>query len=255
MDEAGDTTGHEVVTTQPLKAKRGRPRHGDEKPAVPTPVREPGYGRLQQLLRDDILEGRIAAGSRIKVADIVARYETSTNPAREALQGLEGEGLVIITPNRGARVRVVDEDLVRNIFDVRALIEPYLVRGFAEYARPDDVATLEALQAACQKGVDAGDYPAFHRANVAFHDFIVERHHNVEAVEIMKRHNAWIRALSRKNPLTLAHMRRSSAEHRELVEAVRRGDPDAAVAAAQKHIENSRVVFIGHMRRDRVHGD
>ena len=66
--------------------------------------REPGH-RLKQLLRADIIAGRIPAGSRLKVSDVIARYGTSTNPAREALHALEGEGLVVITPNRGARVR------------------------------------------------------------------------------------------------------------------------------------------------------
>lgn len=233
------------------KRPRGRPRKGT--PAAPKPPkREPGYGRLQQLLRDDILEGRIPAGSRIKVSEIAARYATSTNPAREALQGLEGEGLVIISPNRGARVRVIDEDFIRNIFDIRGLIEPYLVRGFAEFAGAEDIAAIEAMQQTCQDAVDAADYPAFHRANVAFHDYIIEHHHNVEAVQLMKRHSAWIRALSRRNPLTLANMRRSTAEHWDLVEAVRRGDPDAAAAAIERHISNSRAVFLGRMRRDRA---
>jgi DNA-binding GntR family transcriptional regulator len=247
-----DTDGDAAVT-QPVRRGRGRPRRGASGPAVAIQAkREPGYGRLQQLLREDIIEGRIAAGSRLKVSEIAARYETSTNPAREALQALEGEGLVVITPNRGARVRVIDEDFIRNIFDVRILIEPYLVRGFAEFAHPAEIAALAELQAACQQGVDKADYPAFHRANLAFHDFIFDHHHNVEAVRIRRQHSAWIRALSRQNPLTLAQMRRSSAEHWEIVEAMRRGDPDAAAAAAERHVANSRTVFLDHMQRDRV---
>ena len=230
---------------------RGRPRKGT--PAVlKSPTREPGYGRLQHLLREDILEGRIPAGSRLKVSEIADRYATSTNPAREALQALEGEGLITISPNRGASVRCIDEDFVRNIFDLRGLIEPYLVRGFAEFARADDVAALETLQQSCHEAVEAGDYPAFHRANVAFHDLLVEHHHNFEAVKTMRRHNAWIRALSRRSPLTLANMRRSSEEHWEIVTAVRQGDPAAAAAAIERHIANSRAVFLGHMQRDRA---
>lgn len=250
----GDLTAA-AVPGSPVKRRPGRPRK-DGTPPTPAPVkREPGYGRLQQMLREDILEGRIPAGARLKVGEIAARYKTSTNPAREALQGLEGEGLVVIIPNKGARVRAVDEDLVRNIFDLRGMIEPYLARGFAEFATKEDVQHLEDLQQNCQDAVDAGDYPAFHIANVAFHDFIVDRHHNTEAIRIMKQHNAWIRALSRKNPLTLAHMRRSNAEHWELVEGVRAGDPDAAVAALERHIENSRTVFLDHMRRDRARNE
>jgi DNA-binding GntR family transcriptional regulator len=214
--------------------------------------REPGYGRLQQQLRDEILEGRIPAGARLKVGDIAARFSTSTNPAREALQGLEGEGLIVITPNRGARVRLIDEDMVRNIFDIRALLEPYIMRTFVEFARPEDVAALRALQDKCQTASDAARYPEFHTANVAFHDYITDRHFNTEAVRIMKQHNSWLRALSLKNPLTLAHMRASCAEHWELVAAVEKGDPEAAVLAIVKHMTRSRGIFLAHMRRDRM---
>ena len=56
-------------------------------------------------IREDIIEGNIPADSRLKIRDLAARYGVSTNPVREALQQLRGEGFVIITPNRGARVR------------------------------------------------------------------------------------------------------------------------------------------------------
>lgn len=230
----------------------------DEDDAIPIAgqarKREPGYGRLQQLLREEILEGRIPAGARLKVSDITARFNTSTNPAREALQGLEGEGLVVITPNRGARVRLIDEDMVRNIFDIRGLLEPYIMQTFVEFARQEDVEALRALQEKCQAACDAALYPEFHAANIAFHDFITERHFNVEAVRIMKQHNAWLRALSMKNPLTLAHMRSSNAEHWELIAAVEQGDPEEAVRVIVKHMTRSREIFLAHMRRDRLHG-
>jgi DNA-binding GntR family transcriptional regulator len=206
-------------------------------------------------LREAILDGRIPAGSRLKVSDIIARYGTSTNPAREALQGLEGEGLVIITPNRGARVRLINEDLVRNIFDIRALLEPYILGSFVEFATNDDIAAIEAIQGECQRAADAGDYPSFHAHNIRFHDYMTNRHFNVEAVRIMKMHSAWLRALSVKHPLTNAHMKRSSAEHWQIIEAVRQGDSDEAARIITRHMGHSRGIFLTQMRRDRLKGE
>lgn len=215
-------------------------------------IRKPDYGRLQTLLREDILEGRIPAGSRIKVSDIAARYHTSTNPAREALQGLEGEGLVVITPNRGARVRQVDEDMVKNIFDIRDLFEPYFVRAFVELATADEVAELRRIQDGCQAAEESGDYQAYHVSNNAFHDHIRDWHPNAEAIRIIKRHSFWLRSLSRKNPLTLALMRQSNTEHWELVRAIEAGDPERAVAAIGRHTRRSREVFLANLRRARL---
>jgi DNA-binding GntR family transcriptional regulator len=64
--------------------------------------------RISELIREDILEGRLAANERLVVSNLAKRYRTSTNPIREALQQLRGEGFVTMTPNRGARVRPID---------------------------------------------------------------------------------------------------------------------------------------------------
>ena len=73
---------------------------------------------LYQLIREDIIEGRLAANERLVVTDLARRHGTSTNPVREALQLLRGEGFVIFVPNRGARVRPIDQDFVRDIYEI-----------------------------------------------------------------------------------------------------------------------------------------
>jgi DNA-binding GntR family transcriptional regulator len=75
--------------------------------------------RLHDLIREDIVEGRLEPGARLKTAELAERYGTSTNPVREALHQLQGEGIVVISPNRGARVRPVGEEFVRNIYEIR----------------------------------------------------------------------------------------------------------------------------------------
>jgi len=74
---------------------------------------------IQQRIRDDILAGELAFGTRITTAELAQRYGVSQMPIREALRELRGEGLVTMEPNRGARVRAIDPDFVGNIFDIR----------------------------------------------------------------------------------------------------------------------------------------
>ncbi len=214
--------------------------------------RAPDYERLQTLIREDILSGRIPAGSRLKVSEIAATYGTSTNPAREALRGLEGEGLVVILPNRGASVRVIDETLVANLFDIRGMIEPHIVRHFVETASQADIDDLEELQRGCEEGAATGNHAIFHQNNIRFHDLILDRYHNVEAMKIMRQHSVWLRALNRKHPLTVPQMRRSNVEHVAFIDAVHRGDHDQAIAVMQRHRQNSKRVFLGQMREEAV---
>ena len=63
---------------------------------------------IQRLLRDDIISGSLPFGSRLRIDELATRYGVSHMPIREALRELHGEGLVVIEPNRGARVRSID---------------------------------------------------------------------------------------------------------------------------------------------------
>jgi DNA-binding GntR family transcriptional regulator len=218
--------------------------------AVEAPGREPGH-RLKQLLRADIIAGRIPAGSRLKVSDVIARYGTSTNPAREALHALEGEGLVVITPNRGARVRSIDDDFVNCVFDIRRLIEPYIVRWFTEYATREDRHLLEGVQERVQEAADAEELAEFHKHNRAFHDLILSRHFNAEAVRIMRTQNGWLRLLTSEYPPTPLQMKRSSAEHWELIAAIKAFDADLAAETIVKHSDRSQASLMGRMQRRR----
>ena len=232
------------VAKNPLAA--GKPRQKNGK------VREPGYSRLAQLIREEIFNGQVSAGARLKVSDIAKRYGTSTNPAREALQILEGEGLVTIIPNRGASVREISEDMLQNVFDLKIVLWAYIVKSFVESATPDEIAELRRLQEDCEAAVQNGDYAAYHTANLAFHDFIVDHHFNSEAVAILRKHDRWLQALSKSDPLNLAQMRRSITEHWRIVEAVENGETEEAARAIEEHLLNTQTAFLDRLRRKRL---
>jgi DNA-binding GntR family transcriptional regulator len=215
-------------------------------------AREPSYSRLAQLIREEIFSGRLMAGARLKVSDIAKRYGTSTNPAREALQVLEGEGLVTISPNRGASVREINEDLLQNVFDLKIVLWAYIVKSFVESATPDEIANLRCKQEECEEAVRKGDYVAYHKANVAFHNLIVDHHFNSEAVAIIRKHDRWLQALSKSDPLNLAQMRRSVAEHWRIVEAVEGGQTEEAARAIEEHLMNTQTAFQDRLRRKRL---
>ena len=101
---------------------------------------------VYHLIREAIIEGRLKSNERLVAADLARLHGTSTNPVREALQILRGEGLVIFALNRGARVRPIDHDFVRDISEIGVLIEPALTRWFVSMATEEDIVELERLQ-------------------------------------------------------------------------------------------------------------
>src|SRR4028118_1913708 len=90
-------------------------------------IGETNYHRVRDAIRHDIVKDIFPADSRLKISDLVERYGVSAAPIREALGQLEADGLIILEPNRGARVRKLDRNLVDEIFEIRIGLEPLLV--------------------------------------------------------------------------------------------------------------------------------
>jgi DNA-binding GntR family transcriptional regulator len=101
--------------------------------------------RVQAELREAILAGSLPPGARLRAEPLAERLRTSRTPVREALILLAREGLVDIEPRRGAIVRSFDAADLADLYDVRALIEPYAARRAATRIGAPDVARLTDL--------------------------------------------------------------------------------------------------------------
>lgn len=202
-------------------------------------------------IREDIIEGRIPADSRLKVRDLAARYEASTNPVREALQQLRGEGFVIITPNRGARVRPIDENFLRDTNEIELLIEPYLTRCFVEIVTDADIAELEAIQAEIED-LRFADVAQNGRLDSRFHGLMYERHPNRQILELWWKYREVLGAVTRRFPIALVRQTAVIDEHRALIDCLRTHDADGAEAIMRQHVAGSGRHMIQQMRSART---
>ena len=218
------------------------------KPAVePVPV------SVYELIREDIISGKLGPNERLKVADLAERYGTSTNPIREALQQLRGEDFVIFEPNRGARVRPIDESFVRDIIEIAALIEPALTRWFVSIATEADIVQLETIQAEIE-ALNFADPTRHGQLDTQFHQVIYDRHYNRHAADLWWRHREVLRAISRRFPTSLSRRVAVVREHHALIDAIRAQDADRAATVISGHVEGSGRHIIEHMRLARNSG-
>ena len=207
-------------------------------------------GSVYALIRDDIISGRLGANERLKVADLAERHGTSTNPVREALQQLRGEGFVVMEPNRGARVRPIDEEFIRDIYEIEMLIEPALTRWFVGMVTDADIAELERIHAE----IEANNFadPVKHgQLDTQFHSLMYGRHYNRHAADLWWKHREILRAVSRQFPMTLSRRAAVLREHRELIAEVKAGDADKAAAIIARHVEGSGRHILEQMRAAR----
>jgi DNA-binding GntR family transcriptional regulator len=202
---------------------------------------------VYELIREDIIQGHLKPNERLVAADLAQRHGTSTNPVREALQLLRGEGFVLFAQNRGARVRPIDQDFVRDIYEIGVLIEPALTRWFVGMATGEDITELERIQDLIEQN-DFADPLRHSELDTAFHTVMYQRHYNRHAAELWWKHREVLRAVSRRFNFTLARRAAVMREHRELIGHVKAQEPDKAAECVARHVEGSGRHILEQMR-------
>ncbi len=186
-------------------------------------------------LRQDIVIGAFPFGGRLKIGDLADRYETSHMPIREALRQLQGEGLVIVEPNRGARVRKVDLEFVRDLFDLRIALEPMLARRAAERITAVQIETIARIEEELEERAVGQDYAGILACNQAFHAVINDAAGNIEAVRILDRHWNIIIALWGRHGYGTERASGVISDHRQIIVALTQRDAEGAAILATAH--------------------
>lgn len=199
----------------------------------------PGYRRVAAKLRQEILDGIIPAGEWLRLQSIAERCEVSTQPVREALQQLEGEGLVRIHPNRGAQVRGISRERLVNIFEIREALEPMLVAKFCEECSLSDIRRIEAVQRRHDEASLARDRAGTSASNAEFHHLINSGANNEDARQLVERYYDLYRSLHRSLPVEELDYERVRGEHHRLIEAFHRRDVGAAREISASHIRGT----------------
>jgi DNA-binding GntR family transcriptional regulator len=222
MTAAGERAkGADMTALTPLQAKRA-PK-----------FREAAYSQIKEA----ILDGRFVPSQPILEEDLAEALQVSRTPVREALAILQHEGLLAPRNGRGLYVRSVTRDEFVAMFSANEVIEPYLVRRAALLATEEMIAELRAVlerEAECAR---TANMPAFFRIGRDFHRLIGEACGNLPLtrfiIENEERTDLYL--LSRGESIGGHRMTASNEEHREILKAIERRDPDAAAQLAIVH--------------------
>ena len=195
---------------------------------------------IEQRLRNDIVAGDLPFGARLRIEDLALRYGVSHMPVREALRVLHGEGLVVIEPNRGARVRPIYRGFIEDVFDVRCAIETMLARRAAERRTAAHHARLRNAAESLEAFVDRGDHASVPLANRQFHTAINDAAGNPGALPIVDSHWLLLSALLKRYGYGDERFPRVIEEHQHLICAIERQDAHSAALLMGAHIEKAK---------------
>jgi DNA-binding GntR family transcriptional regulator len=195
----------------------------------------PAYARVRSRLREDILAGDWPPGEHRTLAQLAAQHGVSLSPVREALLGLEGEGLVEIRQHRGAVVPLLDAKLFEDLYDLRGALQALLARRAAERASATHLAEMARHEASYAVAAERGDPAGALAANEAFHDAIEAAADNPQATALYKARSAFVNAVRLRLGFGAARMAAAAAQHRAILLAIQARDPEAAARAAFEH--------------------
>ncbi len=189
---------------------------------------------LVESIRDEIIKGQLSPGQKLRQEELASHFNVSSMPVREALRDLEAEGLVTITPRRGAVVtRLTVEDL-QDIYDIRTTLEEMATR----LAVPRiEEATLTALNQ-CIQEIDKhlNEAVTLVKLNHQFHTTLYAasgRLHLCELVSMLRcRTQHYVYAYISE----LGGMPQAQEEHRAILEACQRGDVDQTATIMRQHV-------------------
>lgn len=196
--------------------------------------RQSGADVIYKILRDDIISGRLAPGSRLLEAELSASLGASRTPVREALRLLLGDHLVEQRSGGGFRVAPLDVDDVRRIYTVRALLEGQMA---SDACLKITDAHLEALRELIDQMSLLRDHDReVARIGAEFHGLIERIADNrwcLQPLQQLRGHIERFRALSTEQAGRPAE---ALAAHEAIYAALRARDADAAGAAMRDHI-------------------
>ncbi|RMF41561.1 MAG: GntR family transcriptional regulator [Alphaproteobacteria bacterium] len=183
---------------------------------------------------EQILRGELRPGDRLVELRIAAQMETSQAPVREALRELEALGLVETLHNRGARVRIISDAELREIYDVRAQLEGFAAECAARTGC-DLRARLEREIRHMRKAAEAADSRRFSEHNSNFHRIIVRAAENATLTGLWEGLNIKSRTMLNvvRHPTDLIAV---TVSHEPLVDALSGGDAERARRAAIEHV-------------------
>lgn len=226
--------------TSRMPTKHARKRSSTRKPrlakAMPLaktlPLNEDAY----QQIKADVLACRIAPGERVSEAQLSERYKLGKAPIRNALARLQQEGLVRSLPRLGYQISPVTIDHIREVFQLRLILEPMAARLAAGHLTPVHIRALKRAMTARYKPGDHESEATFLRANRLFHVTIAEASGSRRLATWVGQLLDEVQRILHMGLALQARGQRFQDEHRDVLRALLVGDGETAARLCHEQL-------------------
>ncbi len=211
--------------------------------------------KIVQMLKEQILDGRLAPGQRLISSDLVEQFGVSRGPLREAFRQLDAERLIDVAPNRGAIVRRLDVVEVKELYQIRMALEGFAARLAAEKINESDHrAYLTAVLERGRRHRTNPIFSAFITDNRDFHQAIVHICGNPELGKLIDKYQQPVFMIQLRQIIgTDQVIANALDEHERIAQGILSGSPEAAYLAMQTHLLHSSQQILSSPALNNIH--
>lgn len=192
---------------------------------------------VAESLRVKIIRGELQEGQQLRQDAIAAECDVSRIPVREALRQLEAEGLITIVANRGAVVSALSPDEIYQLFEIRAVLETYILRQALPNLTKREFQKAEEILKKYVNLVETDkEITSWGQWNWQFHSTLYAPADRPVLMSLLRTLNNNCDRYTRLHLLFTRDLHRAGRAHRELLTACRTKKPDKASKALWRHI-------------------
>ena len=195
-------------------------------------------------LTNEILQGRIRAGQRLVESELQRSFGISRSPIREAFRVLEQEGLLVSVPRKGAYVREITVQEIRDNFPVRAYLEGLAAKFATSHLTETNIKDMRSALSEMEQAGMENDFRTYFMAHDRFHKVFINISNNrvlMEVVKNLRKHSMWYRFSYKWHQ---QNYKRAISCHNTILDLFQKGDADAVEIMVRTHILENQKRFV-----------
>ncbi|MCF6233669.1 MAG: GntR family transcriptional regulator [Rhodobacteraceae bacterium] len=207
----------------------------DSDPANPG-VKPPAHEQVYRKLREQILFGEMAPGQAVTIQGLTQALNAGMTPVREAIRRLTSDGALVFQGNRRVSVPQLTTSDVEQLVYLRKTMESELTLRAAKRMGKTEITHLDQLDHRLDRAISAGDVVGYLTNNYLFHAYLYEQAQAPVLADLVNR--VWLRFGPSLRVVCGRFGTQNLADHhKEVLEALQSGNPDAAALAIVRDVE------------------
>lgn len=176
---------------------------------------------IADILRENIISRSINPGEKVNEYQVAKLLNISRPPIREAFRLLAAEGLITLVPRKGAFVSKMTPQEVKEIYEMKSMMESFAVRLGIPIVDEKEVSELDSINNLIEEKIKQNDFKAILKLNIEFHRKMIKMSKNEKLAHFYESIVLPIRRYQQVGLSAPASWETSLQEHREIVEAIR----------------------------------